>query len=104
MPIRPVDIVRSQDASQYKHIQNQKAQHEQVQISKSFQNLIQDEASKPVHTTKSENKEFRYDAKEESKNSYNGSGGQGKRDRDKKKKDGGSDNNTGRPGGIDILI
>jgi len=96
--------MKSQEVSQYKHVQSQKAQHEQVQISKSFQSHIQDEASKPVQTTKSENKEFRYDAKEKSRNSYSGSGGKGKQNKDKKKKDNGSNNNTGRPGGIDILI
>ena len=34
MPIRPIDIVRSHEASQYKQVQNQKVLHEQVQIEK----------------------------------------------------------------------
>ena len=55
MPIRPIDIVKSHEASQYRHLQNQKLQHEQVQISKDFQNLIQAESSRPVETAKSEN-------------------------------------------------
>lgn len=104
MPIRPIDIVKSQDASQYKHSQNQRAQNEQAQISKSFQNMVQDEASKPVQANKSENKEFRYDAKEESRNAYGGSAGKGKEDKNNKKKHGGPDNKSDRPGGIDILI
>ncbi len=106
MPIRPIDVMKTQDVSQYKQIQNQKSQHEQVQISKSFQNLIQAEASKPLETTKSENKEFRYDAKEEGKNSYNGSGlgNKGKQNKEKKNKNNERDNNTDRPGGIDILV
>lgn len=104
MPIRPIDVMKSHEVSQYKHIQSQKAQHEQVQIGKTFQNMIEAEASKPVQTTKSENKDFRYDAKEEGRNSYSGSGGKGKQDKDKKNSDSGSDNNTGRPGGIDILV
>ncbi|NLO10730.1 MAG: hypothetical protein GX129_12815 [Clostridiales bacterium] len=104
MPIRPIDVMKSQEVSQYKHIQSQKTQHEQVQISKSFHNLIESEANKPLQTTKSDNKEFRYDAKEESKNSYKGRGGKGKGDRENQNKDDESDNNTGRPGGIDILV
>lgn len=105
MPIRPIDVMKSQEVSQYKHIQSQKSQHEQVQISKNFQNLIQAEASKPLQMTKSENKEFRYDAKEKGKNSPDGSelSGKGRRDKDKQKKDNDS-NDTDRPGGIDILV
>lgn len=103
MPIRPIDIVKSHEASQYKHLQNQKIQQEQVQISKNFQNVIQSEASKPVETTKSENREFRYDAKEESKNSYSQRGDKRKQKKDKKN-DKGLGNNRRRPGGIDILI
>lgn len=103
MPIRPIDIVKSHEASQYKQLQNQRMQQEQVQISKSFQNMIRSEASKPVETSKSDNKEFRYDAKEESRNSYKHSGSKKKKNQDKKK-DKGSDTNRGRPGGIDILI
>lgn len=103
MPIRPIDIMKTQEVSQYKHIQNQKTQHEQVQISKNFQNMIQTESSKPLQTNKSENKEFRYDAKDESRNAYSGS-----KDKDKKKenenKDKGPENKGKRPGGIDILI
>ncbi|TAH69613.1 MAG: hypothetical protein EWM47_06475 [Anaerolineaceae bacterium] len=105
MPIRPIDVMKTQEVSQYKQIQNQKPQHEQVQISKSFQNLIQAEASKTVQTSKSENNEFRYDAKEEGRNSYSGSSGKGKKDQEKQNKDNKSYNKTGkRPGGIDILI
>ena len=104
MPIRPIDVMKSQEVSQYKHIQSQKTQHEQVQISKSFQNLVQAEATKTMQTSKSENKEYRYDAKEESRNKYSGSAGKGKQDKDKQDKDNESDNDTGRPGGIDILV
>ncbi len=104
MPIRPIDVMKSQEVSQYKQIQSHKTQHVQLQISKGFQNLLQSEATKTVKATKSENKEYRYDAKEESKNSYSGSSHKGKQDKDKKDKDNESDNNTDRPGGIDILI
>jgi hypothetical protein len=79
MPIRPIDIMKTQEVSQYKHIQNQKTQHEQVQISKNFHNMIQTESSKPLQTNKSENKE-------------------------NENKDKGPENKSKRPGGIDILI
>lgn len=102
MPIRPIDIVKSHDASQYKHLQNQRLQHEQVQISKNFQNLIQAEAQRPVETTKSDNNEFRYDAKDESRNKYKGQNNSKKQQQDKSKNKG--TDNKGRPGGIDILI
>lgn len=104
MPIRPIDIVKTPEAAQYKQIQNQRPQHEQVQISKNFQNMIQSEANKTQQTAKSDYKEFRYDAKEEGKNSYKGNGGRDKREKDEHNKENSSNNNKGRPGGIDILI
>jgi hypothetical protein len=104
MPIRPIDIVKTPEVAHYKQVQNQRPQHEQVQISKNFQNMIQSEANKPQQTAKSDYKEFRYDAKEEGKNSYKGNGGKGKKDRDEKNKENSSKNNMSRPGGIDILI
>lgn len=103
MPIRPIDIVKSHEASQFRYLQNQKLQHEQVQISKDFQNLIQAESSRPVETAKSENKDFRYDAKEESRNKYNGPKGNKKQKKDKERKKG-TEYKGGRPGGIDILV
>jgi hypothetical protein len=96
--------MKSQEVSQYKHIQSQKSQHEQVHIGKSFQNIIQAESSKPVQTTKSDNKEFRYDAKDKGRNSYSRSDGKGKQEQEKQNKDNESNNNTDRSGGIDILI
>ena len=36
MTIKPIDIVKTQEVSQYKQLQNQRYQHEQVQISKNF--------------------------------------------------------------------
>jgi len=103
MPIRPIDVVKSGEVSQLRNLQNQRYQLEQVQISKNFQNQIQAEASRPVETTKSENNEFRYDAKEESRNKYSGQKRKNKHKQDKNKGKG-SDFNGQRPGGIDILI
>lgn len=103
MPIRPIDIVKSQEVSQYKQLQSNKLQHEQAQLSKSFQNMVRSEAQKPVETTKSEYNEFRYDAKEESRNKYSGMGGRRKQ-KENKKEDKRPDNKNDRPGGINILI
>ncbi|MBH1942017.1 hypothetical protein I5677_14035 [Mobilitalea sibirica] len=103
MPINPIDIMRSQEASQYKHIESQKVHHEQVQISKSFQNLIHAEQTKTTQAEKSENKEFRYDAKDKGRNSYSGS----KNKKDKKEENKKEQKDLLEPkksGGIDILI
>ncbi|NLL72932.1 MAG: hypothetical protein GX237_05335 [Clostridiales bacterium] len=106
MPIRPVDIVKTPDVAQYRQAQTQRAQHEQVHINKNFNDMVREEISKPVETLKADNREFRYDAKEESRNSYSGKGSKKRRDKDKKKGDQGSDDNnkTGGARGIDILI
>lgn len=106
MPIRPIDIVKTQDASQYRQAQLQRAQHEQVQINKSFHDLVEKETSTPVETSKSDYKEFRYDPKEESRNTYSGDGGKRKKDRNKGKDDDGSNDNnkSDGSGGIDILV
>lgn len=100
MPIRPIEIIRSQEASQLKHMENHKTQQEQVQISRGFQNMISTESSRPTQTTKGENKEFRYDAKEKGQNSYSNNPGkkQGKQDEEKTTK------KPEKTGGIDILI
>ncbi len=100
MPIRPIEIMKSQEASQLKHLESHKIQHEQVQISKSFQNMITSERSKPTQAQKSENKEFRYDAKEKGRNSYSGTPGKKQEKKEEKKP-------TEKPmksGGIDIRI
>ncbi len=101
MPIRPIEIMKSQEASQLKHVENHRLQHEQVQISKNFQNMIANERSRPTQTTKSDNKEYRYDAKEKGQNSYFGSSDkrQGKQE-DKEK----PTNEKKSGGGIDIRI
>lgn len=103
MPIRPIDIMKSQEASQYKHIETQRSHNEQVQISRSFQNMIQSEKTKPNQAAKSENKEYRYDAKEKGNNSYFNSGNKSK---DKKKEEEAQKQSIKpqKTGGIDILI
>ncbi len=101
MPIRPIEVMRSQEASQLKHIESHRTQHEQVQIEKSFHNMIISENSRPNQTTKSDHKEFRYDAKEKGQNSYSGSAGKKQEKQGEQKKDNKKPEKTG---GIDILI
>ncbi len=100
MPIRPIDIMKSQEVTQLKHAEHHRNQHEQLQISKGFQNMITAESNRPTQTTRSENKEFRYDAKEKGQNSYSGTPGkkQGKKEEEKTSK------KPEKNGGIDILI
>ncbi len=100
MPIRPIEIMKSQEASQLKHVESHRNQQEQAQISRSFQNLITTESSRPTQTSKGENKQFRYDAKEKGQNSYSGNPGKkhGKQEEEKTAK------KPEKTGGIDILI
>jgi hypothetical protein len=103
MPVGPIEVIRAQEATQIKHMDTQRAQHAQEQISRNFQNMVQQDQSKPTGTTKAENTEYRYDAKEKGNNQYAGSGNKQKKKEDKKNdsKDGKS---ISKSGGIDILI
>ena len=101
MPIRPINIIQSQEASQLKHIDSQRIQREHVTIDKDFSNLIQKEQTKTIKTTKSENKEYRYDAKDKGKNSYFGSGSKKQEQEEENKKE---SKEPTKSGGFDILI
>ncbi len=101
MPIRPIEIVKSQEVSQIKHMETQRAHHAQDEISKNFQSLIKRESSKPNEITKTENNEFRYDAKEKGNNQYYGSGGKKKEKEEEEKK---KSDKSPKSGGFDILI
>ncbi len=101
MPINPMDIMKSQEVSQLKHIDIQRNQHEQVQIGRSFQNVIRNEQTKTHEADKSENNEYRYDAKEKGKNNYSGNGGRGKKKEEENKK---NTKGSAKPGGFDVLI
>lgn len=69
MPIRPVDIIMmaptSQEASIQKHAQIQKTEIAQAQLNHLFQNEMKHNSSQTIKATKTENNEFRYDAKEQ---------------------------------------
>ncbi len=102
MPVGPIEVIRAQEATQIRHMDAQRAQHAQEQLSKNFQNMIQQEQSKPNQAAKSENTEYRYDAKEKGNNQFSNSGGK------KKKKEEAKPSNEPqsgpKKGGIDILI
>ncbi len=100
MSINPLDIMRSQEVSQYKQFETTKMHNEHLQINNDFQKLIKEERSKTTKTEKDENKEFRYDAKEKGQNNYSDSGKKKKGKKDEIKK-------TEKPirsGGFDVLI
>lgn len=101
MEFKPIDVIRSQEVTQFKHYESQRTQQEQVQISKSFQNLIQQETNKTTQAFKSDNHEYRYDAKEKGNGTYSGSGSKKKKDTKENKA------NVSKPktsGTIDIII
>ena len=99
MSITRVDIIRSQEAAQLKHMDLQRSQQAQVEIAKSFQKKVNQEQQKPVKASKSENNEYRYDAKEKGNNQYKDTGN--KKDNKEKKSESKEAIHTG---GIDLLI
>jgi hypothetical protein len=101
MSLNPIDVMRSQEASQVRYHQSMKQQNEQIQISRNLQQTIQREKSKPNQTTKADDKEFRYDAKERGNNQYQGFSGKKKEKDDKNTKD---EKKPSQHGGFDILI
>lgn len=107
MAVGPIEVIRAQEATQIRHMDTQRAQHAQEQISRNFQNMVQQEHSKPIEATKTDNTEYRYDAKEKGNNQYKGS--KGKKDKKEDNRNGSkNDSKSGmsspKSGGIDILI
>jgi hypothetical protein len=74
----------------------------QEQLAKNFQALVKQEHQKPVQTMKSENTEYRYDAKEKGNNQFYSSNGK-KKEKKKEEKLKESSKSPQR-GGFDILI
>jgi hypothetical protein len=103
MPIRPIDVLRTQEASQLKQIENHKSQHTQDHLSKNFQTMIRQEQRRPTETTKSDNHEYRYDAKEKGQNQYKGSNGK-KNDNKENKEETKVSKEPSKGGNFDILI
>lgn len=90
MPIRPIDIIsiapRSQEAaSQHLNSQN-KAEHAQSNMVQQFSKHMKENAEVVIQTSKGEQKEYRYDAKEKGNGSYSGQKSKGKKKKDEGKK------------------
>ena len=101
MPVGPIEVIRAQEATQIRHMDTQRAQHAQEQISRNFQNMVQQVQRKPVETAKTDNTQYRYDAKEKGNNQYKG-GKQSKKENNKSDSKKGMD--IPKSGGIDIRI
>lgn len=103
MPITPIETAvmapKSQEASIYKHQENQKPFNEQMVIHQQHDRNVKHNSQQTVKTAKSDNNEYRYDAKEKGSNSYSGS----KQNKKKKKQEEVTKENY-RPGSIDIRI
>lgn len=83
MAIRPIDMLvmpnRSQEASLQQNANNARQTHAQNTISAQFSTEVRHNSEQTVKMTKSENNEYRYDAKEKGNSSYQGSGGKKKK-------------------------
>lgn len=103
MPITPIEVAtmapKSQEASIYKHQENQKPLNEQMVINNQFNNEVKHNSQQTVKTLKGDNNEYRYDAKEKGNSSYSGS-----KQNKKKKKQEEVKKDSYRPGSIDIRI
>lgn len=103
MPITRIDIAtmapKTQEVTLHKQQENQKPLHDQMQIHQQFNGEIKHNSQMTVKTIKSDNKEYRYDAKEKGNSSYIGSNGSKKKKKDKQDK-----TKAVRPGSIDIKI
>lgn len=99
--MNPIDIIRTQEAAQIKHIENHRMQSAQDQEGKNFQNTIVQDQFKPTQMTKTDNDEYRYDAKQKGNNEYKDSGKKKNKNDKEDKKD---PKKQQKNGGIDILI
>lgn len=105
MPIKPIDIItmppKSQEVSVFKQHEVQKPMNEQMHLNNQFNNEIRHNGQQTTKTIKSENREYRYDAKEKGNNSYNGSGNHGQKN---KKEEETASKDHFHTGSIDIKI
>lgn len=78
MPISRIDMIsiapKSQEVTQHRQGEISKSFAEHVQIQAGFNKEITHNSQQTVKSTKSENKEKRFDAKEKGSNSYEGQG------------------------------
>jgi hypothetical protein len=103
MPITPIEVVtmapKSQEASVFKHQEVQKTFNDQAIFNSEFKQEIQHNNNQTVKTSKGENKEYRYDAKEKGNNSY-----MGKKQKKKQKENESDKKGNIQSGSIDIRI
>lgn len=91
MPIRPIDMIsiapRSQEAAN-QHLNSQnKAEHAQSNMVQQFGKHVKENSEVVIQTSKGEQKEYRYDAKEKGNGSYSGhQNNKGKKSKDEGKK------------------
>lgn len=76
MAITPIERAlippKSQEASQFQHAHLQKQAHAQEQLGVQYNNTLQHNSQQTVKMTKSENNEYRYDAKEKGNGQFSG--------------------------------
>lgn len=99
----PIEVIRAQEATQIRHMDAQRAQHAQEQLSRNYHNTVQQEQKKPTQTTKADQNEYRYDAKEKGNNQHYSPGGK-KRDKEEEKNKPKAPKNLSQGGGFDMLI
>ncbi len=107
MPITPIEMIsiptKSQEASFVKSVENQRPVNEQLAFGAKFQEEIKHQSEQTVAATKSDNPEYRYDAKEKGNNSFYEQ--QKKQKRKEKKENKTSEKNGKEPyRGFDIRI
>lgn len=77
MALRPIDMMvmpnRSQEASHQQSTSNAKQAHAQGNLNAQFSTEVRRHSEQTVKMDKSENNEYRYDAKEKGNSSYQGS-------------------------------
>lgn len=84
MPITPIEIAtmapKSQAVTPVQQHNMQKPVHEQIHLNQQFNQEIRHNSQQTVKTIKSDNNEYRYDAKEKGNNtqSYSNKGNKGK--------------------------
>ena len=92
MSIPPIERAlvppKTQEASQIQHAHQQKQAHAQDQLGVQYQNNLHHDSQKTVKTVKSENNEYRYDAKEKGNGKFGNQkkGKQKKEEKENKKK------------------
>lgn len=106
MPIRPIDMIsiapRSQEAAQQQMSDHNRLMHANENAQQSFSKHVKDGAEVVIKSEKSEQHEYRYDAKEKGNGSYKGSGDKGKKK--SKDKNGKKQEETIKQSNFDIKI